>query len=404
LNIENELDALLEDRDFMLVQDQRARFNLFEAIGAVRSELRHSNFLAFLLSPSQTHGLGANVLRPMLKAVVELIPRESREISSIEIAVAELNDAIVYREYGDIDILIEVSELKCVVVIENKIDANESDGQLEKYKAFVDKKYPDWRKFFVFLTPEGDNPGHPLYVAFSYRALIGILKKVLADERILCSADVGVIIKHYTEMMGRRVVEDEGLRELAVKIYARHKDAIDFIWRSLPEPTSLLSIGKALAEGVADLKSDSETPTAFRFFPSEWSEIKAFNACPLTKWTKTGRNLLFEIKVFRNSDGEFTNRVLLSLLCGPAEPTIRQAIFDSAHENRGVFVGAGNTINRDWVTIFSQELLAHASGENMDEDGKRAAIAQNWETFAVRDLPRLRSELQKIGQRIEVGS
>ncbi len=33
-------------------------FNIFEAIGAVRMELRHSDFLAFLLDPNQSHGLG----------------------------------------------------------------------------------------------------------------------------------------------------------------------------------------------------------------------------------------------------------------------------------------------------------------------------------------------------------
>jgi hypothetical protein len=33
------------------------QFNIFEALGAVRQELRHTDFLAFLLNPSQNHGL-----------------------------------------------------------------------------------------------------------------------------------------------------------------------------------------------------------------------------------------------------------------------------------------------------------------------------------------------------------
>ena len=33
-------------------------FNIFEAIGAVRQEPRHSDFLAFLLDPGADHGLG----------------------------------------------------------------------------------------------------------------------------------------------------------------------------------------------------------------------------------------------------------------------------------------------------------------------------------------------------------
>jgi len=33
--------------------------NIFEAAGMHRQEIRHSNFLAFLLRPQETHGLGA---------------------------------------------------------------------------------------------------------------------------------------------------------------------------------------------------------------------------------------------------------------------------------------------------------------------------------------------------------
>ena len=34
------------------------RFNLFEALGVARQELRHSDFLGFLLNPQQPHSLG----------------------------------------------------------------------------------------------------------------------------------------------------------------------------------------------------------------------------------------------------------------------------------------------------------------------------------------------------------
>jgi len=40
------LEALLE------------QFNIFEALGMVRQELRHSDFLAFLCNPSAPHGVG----------------------------------------------------------------------------------------------------------------------------------------------------------------------------------------------------------------------------------------------------------------------------------------------------------------------------------------------------------
>lgn len=43
------------------LEDQLEKFNIFEAIGVVRQELRHSNFLAFLLDPKQNSGLAQSI-------------------------------------------------------------------------------------------------------------------------------------------------------------------------------------------------------------------------------------------------------------------------------------------------------------------------------------------------------
>ena len=50
------LEQLSVDEDFRQLESQFAEFNIFEAIGVVHQELRHSDFLAFLLNPRQNHG------------------------------------------------------------------------------------------------------------------------------------------------------------------------------------------------------------------------------------------------------------------------------------------------------------------------------------------------------------
>jgi len=48
------LEALVVDNpDFDRLKALLGQFNIFEAIGVVRRELRHSDFLAFLLNPQQ---------------------------------------------------------------------------------------------------------------------------------------------------------------------------------------------------------------------------------------------------------------------------------------------------------------------------------------------------------------
>jgi hypothetical protein len=46
------------------------RFNIFEATGFIRQELRHSDFLAYLLDPKGTHGLGDAFAKRLLKRVL----------------------------------------------------------------------------------------------------------------------------------------------------------------------------------------------------------------------------------------------------------------------------------------------------------------------------------------------
>ncbi len=73
---------VVDNRELEELEDLLASFNLFEAIGVVAQEVKHSNFLAFLLDPSGTHGLGEVFLKRFLKRV--LTDAESPPFSPIE--------------------------------------------------------------------------------------------------------------------------------------------------------------------------------------------------------------------------------------------------------------------------------------------------------------------------------
>jgi hypothetical protein len=395
LDLESALSELIDDHDFIALNSRRAHFNLFEALGAIRGELRHSNFLAFILSPARSHRLGTKPLQVFLRALLAKLPAEKRPIRALEVAVGDLDDATVFRELDYIDLLIELRELNLVVVIENKVDAKAGDGQLARYKAIVGQKYLRWKKLFVFLTPDGRDPDHPDYVPFSYGELAGLIESLANDGDSAYGPDVSLILNHYVEMIRRNIVNDEVLRALALKIYERHSDAIDFIFKCRPEATGLLPIAQALAEKDANLVQDRHGSTIARFVPKKWLGIPALNSCPPDRWTKTGRNLLFEIKSFK-SEGEFSDRILLSLILGPSEVKLRQYIFDSARRKPEIFAGAGKSIGQSWVTIFSRELLSATAAESMEGTEKHETIAQNWNEFVARDLPRLTDEIVRV--------
>lgn len=394
MNLEDRIANLLDDPDFHVISRRFGRFNLFEAIGGVRRELGHSNFLAFLFSPNRSHGLGSAPLRHFLRKAVEAIPQNLRPIRPLDIIVADLEDAIVHRERSNIDLLIELRELRLVVVVENKVGADAYDGQLQKYVEITRRDYADWKQLYVFLTPDGRDPEHESYAALSYTEIAKIVDEIVETEGP--GDEVLLVLKHYNEMLRVHVVEDERLKEIALRIYDRHQEALNFIFNARPEPESKLPLIRELAAKECSLALDVQVNSIARFFPHAWEAEPVFNACPPDQWTKTGRNLIFEVKSFKTDTYGFSDRLLLSLILGPADRSLREYLFEAARADRAIFAGSGTTVGKSWTTLFSKELLSKTAGQGMDESQKVAAITSAWATFIAQELPRLVDAMTQI--------
>ena len=61
---------VVDNEDLEHLESLLDQFNIFEAVGMVRQEIRHSNFLAFLLNPSASHRLGDIFLKTFLKRLL----------------------------------------------------------------------------------------------------------------------------------------------------------------------------------------------------------------------------------------------------------------------------------------------------------------------------------------------
>ena len=396
MSLEDRLSELVDDEDFRGLDRRFGRFNIFEAMGNVRRELEHSNLLGYLLTPERPHDLGADLLRRVLRAFIEKLPRERRPLRALDVVIGDLDDAIVHRERNHIDLLIEVPTLKLVVVIENKVGAKAADGQLARYKVRTRAAYPDWRHLFVFLTPDGADPEDVDYLPFSYVDLAGVIAGLTAERAINHSGDVVLILRHYLEMLRRHIVPDEELKEIALRIYERHREALDFIFESRPEPGNLLGVVRDALKKGPSLREDRQVSSIVRFVPEEWDSVVALNACPREMWTKTGRNLLFEVKSFATPAYDFSDRILLSLILGPGTPELRNHFFSRARAAPSVFRGGSKASGKDWTTLYSIELLTKAAALKMDDEQKVAALDAAWTTFASKDLPQLTKAILEI--------
>ena len=69
---------VVENADLEALEGFLEQFNIFEAVGVVRQELRHSDFLAFLLDPRQNHRLDDAFVQRLLQKTGGLRGHDAR--------------------------------------------------------------------------------------------------------------------------------------------------------------------------------------------------------------------------------------------------------------------------------------------------------------------------------------
>ncbi|MFD1292619.1 PD-(D/E)XK nuclease family protein [Lutibacter holmesii] len=230
-------DFLLEESSNLDRIDFELRaFNPFEVLNVEEYELRHSNFISWLLNPLGSHASDDYVLKRFIMEL-DQIPDNKK----IKLQIKDLSKTRVYRERDNVDILLVNHEEQFVICIENKINAGRSgNNQLIRYAEIVGLEWSEkgYDTFFVFLTKHqqllSDEEINLGYENITYDSLVGIISNLLLDIPSLDSK-VKDFIGFYIENYKRNFMNDENeLSQLALEIYKKHKEAIDFIVSKKP--------------------------------------------------------------------------------------------------------------------------------------------------------------------------
>ncbi|MFH1891595.1 MAG: PD-(D/E)XK nuclease family protein [Candidatus Zixiibacteriota bacterium] len=152
--------ALVQEHARARQRESASDFNIFRVLGLERAEVRtHSAFLAELLNPHGSHGQGALFLKAFLRLCSEI----AKDVESCEFEYSDesYDDCTVEtekfaREVGRLDIFLHSVKNATIIGIENKIDAEESEGQLKKYWDYMVGQYSSTKqKLLVLLNPIG---------------------------------------------------------------------------------------------------------------------------------------------------------------------------------------------------------------------------------------------------------
>lgn len=264
---------VVDNDDLLALESLIGKFNIFDALDIARVEIRHSNFLAFILDPAESHGQGQLFLKAVLMDLLKAAPADLRPLSPIDLDGTDLRGVDVRREWGHIDLLITCHQPPFVIVIENKVESHEHSEQLSRYRATIRDQYPDARPLYVYLTPKADEPSEDAWVPYSYADIHRVLTRVRMTYHNAIGEDVLVFLDHYLSLIGARFMNDAKIDELCQRIYKNHRHALELIFERVGSPTS-----GVLAEAETVLREDPRWHVFYRaantidFVPKVWLE------------------------------------------------------------------------------------------------------------------------------------
>jgi len=242
--MEQQYNNLVHDDDFLRLDLDLKSANIFNVLKIQSNEIRHSNFIAWLLDPKGSHQLGDLFLKHFLREIFSsnLFP----DISSIDVAEFLSKDVKIYREWRHIDILIVGNEF--VVCIENKVFSKEHSNQLNRYAEIVEKEFPLQRKTYVYLTPEGSDTDEERYLPVSYEKITNILEQIISIFSASLSDHTILYLKDYIGVIKRDIMKNDDASLLAQRIYKNHQELFDFVFENKPDQVN--RINNLLSEAI----------------------------------------------------------------------------------------------------------------------------------------------------------
>ncbi len=278
------------------------KFNLFDVLKISRTEIRHSNMLAWFLTPDENHGFGDKILKGFVQYVIKNNSDDEDVFSTL---LMDYHDFIIQREWHNIDLIAISEESKFILCIENKIDSGEHDDQLNRYRKIIEEHYSKYKKYYIFLSPNGLESSDPEYwIPMSYQDVLEIIEKNKSQLEV--STDIQILVENYIEIIKRDILKDEELAKICRDIYFKHQKALDLIYENRPDKASGLFdiIKKWAAEKEIENKiifcRDFTTKSISRFRTINMDKLIPESDNPNSGW-KSKNHYFYEIQ---NSEGK----------------------------------------------------------------------------------------------------
>lgn len=289
-----------------------ADFNIFEVTGISQKEVATCAFLAALLRPNETHGLGILPLKLFCQTVLGMA-----QFSDSDYEKAKVETEVPIDADRRIDILIKIHH--CFIPIEVKIYAGDQPHQCVDYYQYALKYDPNAVLFY--LTLDGHEPstdskcnlviGQQFMCISFEKEILNWFSALLCEEKVQELENTRVILGQYKHV-AERLTNHQAMEVTDImKDLISSKDAFhaaNAIEKSLPEIKAdlMCKFFTALKDCLCCYEADF--PLAFEGFQeqakqyysqnrSTWPSLN-YSLPPITK--ETNRSFVLRIEIDHN--------------------------------------------------------------------------------------------------------
>ena len=318
--MDQDLRKLINDPRFLRYHAETMRgktFNPFDVLRYADYEIRHSNVLAWLLQPDETHGIGDEFLRDFTSAINDAA--RSQGISPPPLPSSfDAADIRVERELDYVDITLFFKNERVVIAIENKIGERspEHADQVGDYEKTLRKKYSDMydviQSVLLTTSPTAD-ASESRFIHVSWTRIHGIVKSI--RERARFEFDEGEKVRaflgHYLEIVEKLAVQPDTNRDYFKTLLDDHRPVLERLSKEQEEgsgdadeglPEGLGEYGKSIGRLVSDFRQE---PRRLRSAVHRLLKRRGFRA-----WTNTPPGHPWFFLYFSNESMEETRKSL----------------------------------------------------------------------------------------------
>ena len=396
------------DPELAQLEDMLAEFDAFALLGVSTSEETHSKILAWLLDPRENHSAGDFFLTEFLLETKAATDEQVRAIDWSETSVQREWRNLVDGKTGFLDILILNARASFACAIENKIFSEEHGQQLTRYRQALNQEYGSSHRSHLFVSPRGTTPKCPkeqrFWTPIDYGTILRVVEKTLE-----CGVDrqdraVIAFLQQYATTLRRRIVPDTSLKQLATKIYLRHKEAIDLIYR-YKDSYYLDDLREICKEAIGLRESwrligERDQEKLMGFIDTSWKKFSVFDTG--TGWLPDTDSILMLDFDFR----EIGQLNLLLTIASADKEDVRKPLFDKTQgKYPGIFDHRGSPrggYRKSTIRLYaSKPILSEPDFIDGDVASWRDKVTEWLSDFAENEFPKMHEIIVKSFGEIE---